>query len=984
MSLWRALRTSVAWLLRWTTWLLWTLCVQVSVVLMLALLWLCFSDEAPAWLWQQLSPQWPALQVEGLRGRLVTGLDVDRLHWADADYDVTLKHLHLRWQVTDLPLARLSLGELHAGDLRVRQLRDKPPEPLSLPALSLPVVWRAPDLHVDHLAWQPFTGEQVTLDDLSAAGEGGGSRVTLQRLHLRHALGVLEASGHVELRDNWPLALTLRVTPADTAWPAQRADLSGDLAALRVQAHGPTRLPLRLDVTADVRPVQPLFRGRLSWPRWTPPGQKDWLLAAGGLDFQGTAARGSANLTLEAEPLRASSLPWPAGWPRRASLAGPLSWQTDSSRAQLAVNWQGRFGAMPWQVKGGFDSAHRAATRLDMLLADARLALAGWPEEGIQAELSVPRLTRFQSAVSGGLSLTAHWRGTPPAGQGRISLRATALRQGGKALADAVQVVVDGGLASQTWQIEGHRDGLSARLALNGSLDLAQRIWQGRLLSGDVGTPSGAWQLRAPAGLRLAPDGSRLDEQCWQQAPWQVCGEADLHPAQWTARLHAEAPGWGRLQASMRRDPRRTDPPLDADLVLDQVDLAHLPVSLPPGLTLAGQASARARLTGTLATPVLTGDFGIEAGALRLPAYGLDWRPLRLQGHLLGDHLDWQGQISDASGGTATLTGEARLRPSLTVQARFDGKSLRVIYAPWVTARVDPAIEFGLRQGQLALSGQVLVPEATIRLRQPESGAPRPSDDVRLVGAAAPAASSPGDGLPLDLSLDVRLGDKVALSGMGLTSRLLGHVLLVQRPGQALGAHGELRLSDDAVFEAYGQRLQIRSGRFLFAGAPTRPDIEVEAVRQVDTVTVGVRLSGRAPSPQATLFSSDSTLAQEGILSLLVLGRPLDSSRAPTAAERQALALGAALKLGGGTGAIDRLGQRLGIRDLTLGTQGESDQTLVAVSGNLRPDLFVSVGMGVFSPTQLFKVRYQISKRLSLEAVTSLESAITLFYSWRF
>ena len=98
----------------------------------------------------------------------------------------------------------------------------------------------------------------------------------------------------------------------------------------------------------------------------------------------------------------------------------------------------------------------------------------------------------------------------------------------------------------------------------------------------------------------------------------------------------------------------------------------------------------------------------------------------------------------------------------------------------------------------------------------------------------------------------------------------------------------------------------------------------------------------------------------------------------------QALALGAALKLGGSTGVLERFGSRLGIKDFALGTDGDSDQTQVALSGYVRPDLYLSFGMGVFEPTQSIKLRYQFSKKLSLEAVTSLESAITLFYSWRF
>ena len=56
----------------------------------------------------------------------------------------------------------------------------------------------------------------------------------------------------------------------------------------------------------------------------------------------------------------------------------------------------------------------------------------------------------------------------------------------------------------------------------------------------------------------------------------------------------------------------------------------------------------------------------------------------------------------------------------------------------------------------------------------------------------------------------------------------------------------------------------------------------------------------------------------------------------------------------------------------------------VAVSGFIGEDLFLSFGMGVFEPTQTVKLRYQVNRRLALEAMSSLQSAITLFYTWRF
>jgi translocation and assembly module TamB len=124
-------------------------------------------------------------------------------------------------------------------------------------------------------------------------------------------------------------------------------------------------------------------------------------------------------------------------------------------------------------------------------------------------------------------------------------------------------------------------------------------------------------------------------------------------------------------------------------------------------------------------------------------------------------------------------------------------------------------------------------------------------------------------------------------------------------------------------------------------------------------------------------------MAQEEMLSYLVLGRSLSNTGAPTPAEQQALALGAALKLTGRTGFFEKLGSQLGMEGFALSTEGDSSDTKVAISGNLSKKLFISFGIGLFDQSQSVKLRYRLSPKLSLEALTSLESAVTLFYTFR-
>ena len=173
----------------------------------------------------------------------------------------------------------------------------------------------------------------------------------------------------------------------------------------------------------------------------------------------------------------------------------------------------------------------------------------------------------------------------------------------------------------------------------------------------------------------------------------------------------------------------------------------------------------------------------------------------------------------------------------------------------------------------------------------------------------------------------------------------------------------------------------------MFAGSITKPAIDAEAIREVDDKIVGVRVEGRADAPEVTLFS-EPAMAQADMVSYLVLGRPLASRRADGSSSNDAMIAAAAIKLGAkggeGFGLTSGIGGLLGVQDLSLDAEGSGDDTQVKVSGYLSPDLFLSYGVGVFTPVNTVTMRYQIRPRLYLEAVSSIENAIDLFYNFRF
>lgn len=83
-------------------------------------------------------------------------------------------------------------------------------------------------------------------------------------------------------------------------------------------------------------------------------------------------------------------------------------------------------------------------------------------------------------------------------------------------------------------------------------------------------------------------------------------------------------------------------------------------------------------------------------------------------------------------------------------------------------------------------------------------------------------------------------------------------------------------------------------------------------------------------------------------------------------------------------GLTDKVGGTLGITNLAVDAAGTSDDTQFTVSGYLSPRLYLRYGVGIFTPVNTATIRYKISAKLYLEAVSSLENAIDLFYNLRF
>ncbi|WP_207868922.1 translocation/assembly module TamB domain-containing protein [Pseudomonas sp. 51_B] len=494
--------------------------------------------------------------------------------------------------------------------------------------------------------------------------------------------------------------------------------------------------------------------------------------------------------------------------------------------------------------------------------------------------------------------------------------------------------------------------------------------WQG-LLNADVnldipaGGPKGSVRVDASGGTLRVRDQGR-----WIDFPYQALRvDSTLAPRRVDTRLEFRGERLGQLSLNTRIDPLGTNKPLSGDFRLSGLDLSIARPFVPMVEQLTGQLNGSGRLTGTLLAPQVNGNLELSGGQVSGAQLPVSLHDLSLRALIAGEQVQLNGNWRSGDAGRGQLNGQLTWGQALGMDLRLQGQQLPVTVEPYATLEVAPDLNLRLIDDKLAVTGKVLVPKGKITVRELPPSTVKVSDDTVIVGQQTEEGKPP---MAMAMDIDVAVGqDKLSFSGFGLTANLLGHVHI----GDNMDTRGELSLADGR-YRAYGQRLTIRRARLLFAGPIDQPYLDIEAIRTVDDVIAGIRLSGSAEQPTTTVFS-EPAMSQEQALSYLVLGRPLGNS-----GEDNNMLAEAALGLGlaGSAGITGKLASGLGIDDFQLDTEGSGNSTSVVASGNLTEKLSLRYGVGVFEPANTIALRYKLSKKVYLEAASGLASSLDIFY----
>jgi translocation and assembly module TamB len=199
--------------------------------------------------------------------------------------------------------------------------------------------------------------------------------------------------------------------------------------------------------------------------------------------------------------------------------------------------------------------------------------------------------------------------------------------------------------------------------------------------------------------------------------------------------------------------------------------------------------------------------------------------------------------------------------------------------------------------------------------------------------------------------------------------------MIIDEPGRPVVGRGRLGISD-GVYQAYGQDLTIERGYALFADSPVEnPGLDVRAVREVDDVTAGIRITGTMKKPNLKLFSTPS-MSETDILSYIVTGRPGGESSGKTAGVM------AMLQASGVSNIATELGRQFGLEELRVDTGSTLEEASVVAGTYLSPRLYVQYVNELATMETKFRMRYDLTDRWQLEAETGRTQSGDFFYTF--
>jgi translocation and assembly module TamB len=492
-----------------------------------------------------------------------------------------------------------------------------------------------------------------------------------------------------------------------------------------------------------------------------------------------------------------------------------------------------------------------------------------------------------------------------------------------------------------------------------------------------------------------------------ERMQWQLQSAGN----QWRSQLQWQTTRAGQIDAQVNvpMGPASTgwaptpDTALAGRVQAQLPDLSVWSLLTPPGWRSQGALELDAMVSGTWAAPAWTGQLQATQLAVQSNLDGLSFGNGYLKAQLNGhdmriETLHLEGSGGAASGGTLDMSGMAHWpngQPQLQIKAI--AKQLKVSNRADRRLVLSGQVEASINANQLQLMGKLQADQASFIL--PDESTPQLGDDVIVTTKQAKSTPSTEShvqtartptGQPLEtlVQLELDLGKHFEVKGQGLQTHLTGTVKLISTPTQALQVQGNVQ-TQNGVYRAYGQLLNIQEGTLRFTGAYDDPSLNVLALRTTttphwqgqgaDNQQVGVRVLGTAKNPVIQLYA-DPEMPDNDKLAWLLLGRPAYGVGGEAALLQQAAV---ALFSRNGDANAPSFANRIGLDEVSIKGSTANSSTAASASAvmlgkRLSNKVYIAYEQSLGGAAGVMSLFYNVSRRLTLRAQTGQYQALDL------
>ena len=445
--------------------------------------------------------------------------------------------------------------------------------------------------------------------------------------------------------------------------------------------------------------------------------------------------------------------------------------------------------------------------------------------------------------------------------------------------------------------------------------------------------------------------------------------------------------------------------------------LNFLPLFIPSLSDTNGTFTSTLNISGPILTPTLSGTSTLSNLSATITPLKITLNKTNLYLNSdANDTLAFQGQ-TNADNGTLKLDGTIALdQEDQPLTLNITGNNFPVINNNEYKINITPHLKITHNKSKINISGTVNIPSAQITPEDFTSTVSLPSNAVVIdYNHHSPFKENFG----IYTNVTLTLGDAVAFGYDGLLAQLAGALNVNSAPNELTTANGTLSVKE-GYYRAYNTKLTIEEGKLTYTGGPiNNPELSIRATKTINqsqdaaaaapsstksstssteapsahsTMTpkkVGVSVTGTLKKPMISLISEPGDMKDSDILSYLILG----SSTQDNSQEESKLLLETAKNMGIKNDYLyNDIASTFGLSDFGVENNMMMDPEDSSLQQNpefvigkyVTPRLYLNYGVGLVVPVNIIRLRYTVSKRVSVQTETStLGNGADVYYSFQ-